>query len=71
MLGVDGDNRVVLQQGHVLDCVTIALYTMCSGVELIGLDANSISITSTDGSTKLESKTNADHDTRLKQSVCN
>lgn len=29
------DITVVLQKGHVLVCITTALYTMCFGVELI------------------------------------
>lgn len=59
MLGVDCDSRVVLHKGHVLACVTTALHTMCCGKELIGSDTQSGAITSTDGSTRVRSRTSS------------
>lgn len=60
------DITAVLQKGHVLVCVTTALYTMCFGVELIEWDGkkkewkewdgNSISKTSAECSTSAKLK---------------
>lgn len=69
MLGVESDSRVVLQQGHILACVTTAFQTMPCGAELIRLDTHSGAITPTDCSIKFRGRTC--HYTRLEHPVCN
>ena len=68
MLGVDNDSRVVLQQGHILACVTTAFHTMLCGAELIRLDTHSGAIIPTDYSIKFRGRKS--HYTRLEHPAC-